>query len=26
LRADLWLIWGLKQSCNPCQDISNGMS
>jgi len=26
LRADLWLIWGLKKSCSPFQDISNGMS
>jgi hypothetical protein len=26
LRADLGLRWGLKQSCNPHQDISNIMS
>jgi hypothetical protein len=26
LHVDLWLKWGLKQSCNPCQDLSNGMS
>ncbi len=24
--ADLWLQWGLKQSCSPCQDLSNSMS
>jgi hypothetical protein len=23
--ADLWLRWGLKQSCSPCRDIFNGM-
>ncbi len=26
LRADLWLKWGLKKSCSPCRDLSNGMS
>jgi hypothetical protein len=26
LRADLWLKWGLKQSCSPRQNLSNGMS
>ncbi len=25
LCADLQLWWGLKQSCNPCWDFSNGM-
>jgi hypothetical protein len=25
-RVDLWLQWGLKQSCSPCQELSNGMS
>jgi hypothetical protein len=25
LCADLWLKWGLKQSCNPCQDLFNNM-
>jgi hypothetical protein len=23
--ANLWLQWGLKQSCNPHQELSNGM-
>jgi hypothetical protein len=26
LCANLWLRWGLKQSCSPCQEISNVMS
>ncbi len=26
LRVDLWLQWGLKQSCSPCRELSNGMS
>jgi hypothetical protein len=26
LRTNLWLKWGLKKSCSPRQDISNGMS
>ncbi len=26
LRANLRLRWGLKQSCIPCQELSNGMS
>jgi hypothetical protein len=25
LCVDLQLRWGLKQSCSPCQDVSNGM-
>jgi hypothetical protein len=25
LCADLWLKWGLKQSCIPCQELSNSM-
>jgi hypothetical protein len=25
LCADLWLRWGLKQSCNPCWELLNGM-
>ncbi len=25
-RVDLWLQWGLNQSCNPHWDLSNGMS
>jgi hypothetical protein len=25
LRANLWLRWGLKQSCSPRQEISNNM-
>jgi hypothetical protein len=24
--VDLWLQWGLNQSCSPCQELSNGMS
>ncbi len=24
--ADLWLQWGFKKSCSPCQELSNGMS
>ncbi len=24
LCADLWLKWGFKQSCSPCQELSNG--
>jgi hypothetical protein len=24
--ADLWLQWGLKQSCSPCQELFNGIS
>jgi hypothetical protein len=23
--ADLWLQWGLKKSCSPCQELFNGM-
>jgi hypothetical protein len=23
--ANLWLQWGLKKSCSPCQDLFNGM-
>jgi hypothetical protein len=23
--ADFWLWWGLKQSCSPCWELSNGM-
>ncbi len=23
--ANLWFKWGLKQSCSPCQDLSNYM-
>jgi hypothetical protein len=26
LCVDLWLRWGLKKSCSPCQELSNGMS
>ncbi len=26
LHVDLWLRWGMKQSCSPCQELSNGMS
>jgi len=26
LRADLQWRWGLKQSCSPCRELSNGMS
>jgi hypothetical protein len=26
LRENLWLWWGLKQSCSPCQDLFNSMS
>jgi len=26
LRAYLWLRWGLKKSCSPCQELSNDMS
>jgi hypothetical protein len=26
LRANLWLKWGLKQSCSPRQELSNGIS
>jgi hypothetical protein len=26
LCVSLWLRWGLKQSCSPCQKLSNGMS
>jgi hypothetical protein len=26
LCEDLWLRWGLKQSCNPCWDLFNSMS
>jgi hypothetical protein len=22
---DLWLRWGLQQSCSPCRELSNGM-
>jgi len=25
LCADLWLRWDLKKSCNPCEQLSNGM-
>jgi hypothetical protein len=25
LCADLWSKWGLKQSCSPCWELSNGM-
>jgi hypothetical protein len=25
LCADLWLKWGLKQSCNPCQELFNNI-
>jgi hypothetical protein len=25
LCVNLWLRWGLKQSCSPCQDLSNNM-
>jgi len=25
LRADLWLKWGLKQSCSPHQELSNNI-
>jgi hypothetical protein len=25
LHEDLWLRWGLKQSCSPCQELSKGM-
>jgi hypothetical protein len=25
LHADLWLRWGLKQSCSPRRELSNGM-
>jgi hypothetical protein len=25
LCADLWLMWGLKKSYNPCQELSNSM-
>jgi hypothetical protein len=25
LRADLWLKWGLKQSCSPCWELFNNM-
>ncbi len=24
--ANLWLQWGLKQSCSPCKELFNGMS
>jgi len=24
-RANIWLRWGVKWSCSPCQEISNGM-
>jgi hypothetical protein len=23
--SNLWLRWGLKQSCNPCRELSNDM-
>jgi hypothetical protein len=26
LCVDLWLNWGLRKSCSPCWDLSNGMS
>jgi len=26
LRVDLWLTWSFKQSCNLCQDLSDGIS
>jgi len=26
LRVDLWLKWGLKQSCSPSREFSNSMS
>jgi len=26
LFANLWLIWGLKRSCNPSRELSNAMS
>jgi len=26
LRANLWLKWGLKQSCSLCRELSNGIS
>jgi hypothetical protein len=26
LSTNLWLRWGLKQSCSPCWKLSNGMS
>jgi hypothetical protein len=26
LCVDLWLGWGLKQSCSPCEELFNGMS
>jgi hypothetical protein len=25
LRIDLWLLWGLKQSCSPSWELSNGV-